>query len=82
MAAAETMLIAFVGFSAIAAMTWFFSYRPRLFIRVFVPQDDLRVAVRGILRDPNFGRGMRIMALLQFFVAAIIGASGLWMLYA
>lgn len=61
MTAMEAMPIAFVGFSSIAALTWFFSYRPRLFVRVFVPRDDLRGAIRGILRDPNFGRGMRLL---------------------
>jgi len=44
--------------NARAALTWFFSYRPRLFVRVFVPRDDLRGAIRSIRRDPNFGRGM------------------------
>jgi hypothetical protein len=79
MAAAEAMPIAFFGFSFIAALTWVFSYRPRLFIRVFVPREELREAIRGILRDPNFGRGMRFMALLQFSVAVIFGLIGLWL---
>jgi hypothetical protein len=77
MTAAEAMPTAFIGFSSIAALTWFFSYRPRLFVRMFVPRDELRGAIRGILRDPNFGRGMRVIALLQFSVAAVIGIIGL-----
>lgn len=81
MTAVEAMPTAFIGFSSIAALTWFFSYRPRLFIRVFVPRDDLRGAIRGILHDPNFGRGMRIMALLQFSVAAVFGVVGLWLVF-
>jgi hypothetical protein len=61
-----------IGFFSIAGLTWFFSSRPRLFIRVFVPADELRGAARGILRDPHFGRGMRFMALLQAAVATAI----------
>ncbi len=79
MTTAEAMPIAFIGFSSIAALTWFFSCRPRLFIRVFVPRYELRGAARGILRDPNFGRGLRVMALLQFAVATVFGLIGLWL---
>jgi hypothetical protein len=82
MTAMEAVPIAFVGFSSIAALTWFFSYRPRLFVRVFVPRDDLRGAIHGILRDPNFGRCMRFMALLQFSVAALFGVIALWLRFA
>ena len=78
MAAAQATLM-FVGFSLIAAWTWFFSYRPRLFLRVFVPRDELRGAIRNILREPNFGRGMRFIALLQFGVATVFGMVGLWL---
>lgn len=78
MTAAEAM-IAFIGFSFIAALTWFFSYRPRLFVRVLVPRDELRGAIRSILRSPNFGRGMRFIALLQFGMAAVFGVIGLWL---
>ena len=70
------MPIAFIGFSSIAAMTWFFSYRRRLFLRVFVPADELREAMRRIPRDPEFGRGMRVMALLQFGAGAVLGIAG------
>jgi hypothetical protein len=79
MNATEAMPMAFVGFSLVASLTWFFSNRPRLFVRVFVPRDELRGAVRGILRDPNFGRGMRFIALLQFAVAAVFGLVALWL---
>ena len=82
MTAMEAMPIAFLGFSFIAALTWFLSHRPRSFVRVFVPRDDLRGAIRGILRDPNFGPGMRFMALLQFSVAAIFGLIALWLRFA
>ncbi len=78
MTAAEATL-AFIGFSLIAALTWFFSYRPRQFVRAFVPRDELRGAIRNILREPNFGRGMRFIALLQFGVGTIFGLVGLWL---
>jgi hypothetical protein len=38
---AETMNSAFFAFSSIAAFTLLFSYRPRLFMRVFVPREEL-----------------------------------------
>jgi hypothetical protein len=57
---------AVLGFGSVAALTFAFSYFPRLFIKIFVPREDLRHAVRHILRDPNFGWGMRLMAGLQF----------------
>jgi len=79
MTAAEAMPIALIAFASVAAMTWFFSYRPRLFVRMFVSRDELRGAIRGILRAPNFGRNMRIMALLQFGVAVVFAATGLWL---
>jgi hypothetical protein len=46
---------------------------------MFVPREELRGAIRGILRDSNFGRGMRVMALLQFGLAAVFGVMGLWL---
>jgi hypothetical protein len=67
-----TALIGSVGFMAIACATWFFSRRPRLFIRVFVSREDWRGVIQSILRDPNYGRGMRWIAALQFAVAIII----------
>ncbi len=69
----STLLMAFLGFSSIAAMTWFSSSRPRLFVRIFVPRDQLFGTGRSILRDTQWRSGMRIMAGLQFGVACVIG---------
>ena len=69
----------FVGFSAIAAMTLFFSFYPRLFIKVFVPREDYRHAVRTFLREPDFARGMRFIAFLPFAMAILFGIAGIWM---
>ena len=80
MNAVQVMPMTFAGFSFIAALTWFFSYRPRLFVRAFVPKDEFRGAARCILRDPNFGRGMRVIALLQFSMATVFGLVELWLL--
>jgi hypothetical protein len=76
------VLFGSVAFVLIACATWFFSYRPRLFIRVFVPREDWRGVIRSILRDPNYGRGMRWMAALQFAAAVLILAVTLvvWLL--
>jgi hypothetical protein len=40
MNAIEAMPISFLGFSSIASLSWFFSTRPRLYLRVFVPRDE------------------------------------------
>lgn len=76
-----------VGMACIAGLTWFFSDRPRLFVRTFVPKGELREAkgelreaLRQILRNPNFGRSMRAIAVLQLGVSALIGLVGLWLL--
>jgi hypothetical protein len=69
---------AFLGSTFIAALTWFFSARPRLFMRVFVPREELYGAGRRILRGEEFRRGMRLMALLQFGLACVFGLVGLW----
>ena len=70
---------AFCGFASIAALTWFFSSRPRLFVQVFVPSDELFSAGRRILREKNFRRGMRLMAGLQFAAACAFGLVWLWL---
>ena len=62
-----------IGFGCIAAMTYFFSYHPKLFIRVFGTNDEWRSNARYILRDPSFARGMRFVGHLQFIVAAVMG---------
>ena len=75
----EAMPLAFLCFSCIASLTWFFSSRPRLFIRVFVPADERRDAIHGILRNPHFCKGMRFIAYLQFSVASVFGLIALWL---
>lgn len=61
-------LVVWLGFSAIASLTWFFSSRPRLLIRVSFPKSGYREAVRTILREPRFCVTMRMMSLFQFGV--------------
>jgi hypothetical protein len=78
MGAAEAMPVAFVGFSFIAALTWFFSSRPRLYVRLFVPRDERLGVARWAFRE-DFRRGMRLMAGLQFGVACVFGLVGLWL---
>ena len=70
------MQFAFFSFSSIAALTWFLSSRPRLYLRVFVPQDEWIGVARWVFRD-DFRRGMRLMAGLQFGVACVLGLVGL-----
>ena len=78
----QSLVFAFVGFTVIAIMSWFFSFRPRLFIKVFVPREEYRHAIRSMIRDPNFCKGMRLMAGLQFFVGALMGMSAIWIMCA
>ncbi|OWK35458.1 hypothetical protein [Fimbriiglobus ruber] len=72
------MPLVFVGFATVAGLTWFFSSRPRLFVRVFVPRVELFRAGRHILRRAEFRQGMLLMAGLQFGVACAIGLVALW----
>ncbi len=74
----RALFFAWLGFSSIAGLTFFFSSRPRLFIRAFVPRGEWRGAVRAFVRDPQFGRGMRFISALQFAVASAIGLVCLW----
>jgi hypothetical protein len=76
---AGNLSLAGLGFSAIGGLTWFFSSRRRMFVRVFGPREHLREVARGILRDPYFQRGMRIIALLQIGVGALFGLAALWL---
>ena len=69
-----------LGASGIAGLTWFFSDRPRLFVRTFVPREHWREVLREIRREPNFCRGMRIIAQLQLGMAVVFGLVGLWLL--
>jgi hypothetical protein len=82
MNAAKEMLFAFCGFTMVAIGTWFFSSRPRLFVRIFVPKDEYRDAIRPILRNQDFRRGMRLIACLQFAMAAAFGVAAIWFWFA
>ncbi len=79
MEAAEAMLQTFAAGAGIAGLTWFFSSRPRLFLRVFVPRDHLFAAGRHVLRRAEFRRGMRLIAGLQLGGAGAIGLVELWL---
>jgi hypothetical protein len=80
MANADWVLVAFPAFMFVAALTWFFSSRPRLFLRTFAPSEELRFAtIRHMLRDPSWPRAMRFIALLQIAMAFVVGAIGFWL---
>jgi hypothetical protein len=80
MGTAAALLSFWGGGSLIAGLSWFFSSRPRLYIRVFVPRDEWRDAARAFVRDPGWGRAMRQMALFQLAFAGLFGIVGLWRL--
>lgn len=61
----ETGFAAACGFFLIGCTTWFVASRPRAFMRVFVPAEELREVARSTLRGVEFRRSMRAMGLLQ-----------------
>jgi hypothetical protein len=64
--------IAAGAFFLIGCITFFFSTRRKLFLRIFVPPEELWKTARSILRDPSFTQGMRAMAILQMGVGIIM----------
>jgi hypothetical protein len=78
MATVDGMLSAFLSFSSIAALTWFLSSRPRLYLLVFVPRDEWLGVARWAFRQ-EFCRGMRLMAGLQLGMAFVVGLLELWL---
>jgi hypothetical protein len=69
----------FVGWAAgllVSWMTWYFSSRPRSFVRVFVPRAEWRQAISVIVRDPNWSSVMRKMALFQFLTIGLFCTFG------
>ena len=79
-----TLVFAAAGFAAIASATLFFSSRRRLFLQVFASPDraEMRRALREIPAEPDFERSLRLVAVLQFAVAAcfLIAAIVGWVL--
>ena len=67
----NVLIIGAVAYT-IPSLTWYFSTRRKLFIRVFVPKDELKVALRGLPDDVQFRRSFRTCALLQLVVATVV----------
>ncbi len=74
----QSLAFSFVGFTAIAIMSWFFSIHPRLFTKVFVRREEYRCGIHSVILDPNFCKAMRIIAGLQFALGALMGMTALW----
>ncbi len=74
--ARQQLLIAAVAFYSIAASTWVFSSRRKLFVRVFTPRHELKpILRRGGLRkrdEQRFKQGMRFIAGLQAVFATLL----------
>ena len=77
MSAAQAMPVALVGFTMIAVFTWLLSFHPRMFVKIFVPNEEYRDAIRSILRNQIFRRDMRRMAYLQFEIAVVFGIAAI-----
>lgn len=66
------LFLAALAFAGIATITWFFSTRRRLFIRVFCRRENYIDAVRGLGNDADFCSSMTRIAKLQFGLAFIV----------
>ncbi|RIK80461.1 MAG: hypothetical protein DCC68_10880 [Planctomycetota bacterium] len=66
------MYAAFLGFAWVAAMTWYYSSRPRAFLRRFVPRDEWLSVCREFRRPENC-RAIRAMAVLQLTLGLVVG---------
>src|SRR5207245_2414429 len=76
MGSIPVFLMGWAACALLAGLTWFFSSRPRLYTRVFVPRDEWQYGITAFVRDPDYKPTMCKMALLQFTclgVANIIG---------
>ena len=72
---AIAVLVLAIAFTSLSWLTFYFSSRRKLFLRCFVPADELHDVVRG-MRGPSFQTGLRVIAALQIVVAA-----SLWIVY-
>jgi hypothetical protein len=72
--AAGMGVVAWLLFSTVASLSWYFAPRPRHFVQVFVPKVEWRAAIRRCVHDPLFESSMRMMSKLQFAVALWVGA--------
>ncbi len=72
------LIVGPVGTFAFAGLTWFFSSRRRLFIRTFVPREELRAHVRSLPRGDDFGKGLRAIAMIEFVMATLFTLAALW----
>lgn len=60
------------GFCSIGFIAWFFSTRPKAYIRTFVPKDEMRELARLLLRDEQWTPAMQLMAKLQVGLGIIL----------
>ncbi|QDU11866.1 hypothetical protein [Gimesia aquarii] len=60
------------SFCSIGLIAWFFSSRPKAYIRTFVPKDEMREVARSLLRDEQWTSAMRKMAKLQIGLGIIL----------
>jgi hypothetical protein len=64
-------LIPCVAAFAIPALCWYFSSRRKLFIKIFIGYRPLQ-GPPTIPEQPEFRRGMRTIAILQFVMAILM----------
>jgi len=66
---AMAAILGFAGFLTVGCLCWYFSSRPRAYIRLFVPRGELMPAARRILRGGTaYEKGIRIIALIQILI--------------
>ena len=72
-----TLLPIAIGFSLLGAVTLYFSRNRELFIRIFIPFDELRDSIPELQDDAKFRRGIGWTGILQLVVGIAFGIAAL-----
>ena len=73
-----TLLPIAIGFSLLGCLAIFFSLNRELFLRVFIPFDELRDAIPELNDEQKFRRGVGWTGILQLIVGLGFGLRHLW----
>ena len=77
-----TLLPIAIGFSLLGCLAIFFSLNRELFLRVFIPFDELRDAIPELNDEQKFRRGVGWTGILQLIVGLGFGIAAfvVWLL--
>ncbi|UCG46745.1 MAG: hypothetical protein JSU94_14720 [Phycisphaerales bacterium] len=64
-------------------LSWYFSSRRHALVRLFVPPEERREALRSLSKGRAFVKGLRAIAILEFIVAALVSLAALieWLVF-